>query len=513
VALALRLFRLGHQSLWIDEVFTLYTAAVGQDVPLSHWLEVIHGPLFSLVLHAWCGVAGTSEWALRLPSAVFSAAFVPVLGLVAARWLGRDAAVPAAWLAAGSPFLVWYGQEARNYSLMLLATGVAALAALALRERLTAARAAAWLAGCAAGVLSNFSFVFLAPLHALWFLGAPGRRARRLALLGAAAAAIALTALPWAPQAARTWDWSRLVPARAAPAGEAPLRGATTFHPAAVPFAAHAFLVGYAYGPSLRELRRDASWRTLAPYAPALALEAAVFGALGAAGIAALARRRRLVQAALWIAVPALAVSYLAAQNFKVFHPRYLAVAAPGVLLVLAAGFAALRGPARAALAAGVVVVWAWALAQHYADPRYAKEDYRGVAALLRARGAEGETVVVAGAEDGLIHYYRGPLTVNVVWLGHAADPARMDAELDERVAGSRAAWVVVSRSEDLDPADRFARRLDERWPDAERLRWPGVRVWRLALDGGGAPGAGMAPPRTTDEASAAAAADSTGDE
>jgi 4-amino-4-deoxy-L-arabinose transferase-like glycosyltransferase len=488
VALGLRLFRLGHQSLWIDELFTWYTAAVGQDVPVAHWLENVHGPLFSLILHLWCGFAGGSEWALRLPSAVFGAALVPVTGLVAARWLGREVAVPAAWLAAGSPFLVWYSQEARNYALLVLCAGLGALALFGQRERLTAGGLAGWLAASAAGMLSNFSYAFLAPLHLAWLAGAPGRRGRRLAAVAATAALLALVVAPWVPQVARTWDWARLRPAREAARGETALRGATTFHPAAVPFALHAFAVGYSYGPSLRELRRDASARTLARHAPALALEAAVFVPLGVLGLVAVARRRRLAELALWVAVPAIAVSYFAAQNFKVFHPRYLAVAAPAVLLVLAAGLASVRGRARVTLAAGLVAVWAWSLAQHYFDPRHAKEDYRGVAALLEARGAAGETVIAAGTENGLIHYYHGPLSVNAYWLGFAASPERMDAKLDELIAGSRAAWVVLGRSEDLDPGDVFARRLDRRWPGATRHDRPGIRVWRLPLAGRDAP-------------------------
>jgi 4-amino-4-deoxy-L-arabinose transferase-like glycosyltransferase len=488
VALALRLFRLGHQSLWIDEVFTVQSAAVGESVPIAHWLEVVHGPLFSLLLHVWCGVAGTSEWALRLPSALFGAALVPIAGWLSARWLGRDTAIPAAWLTAGSPFLVWYGQEARNYSLLILAASVAALAVLKLRDGLTPGGLGLWIGGSAVAALSNFSFAFLAPLHLLWFVGVPGRRARRLGLLALAAAVVAVAVVPWVPQVSRTWDWSRLHPARAVRDSETALRGATTFHPAAIPFALHAFVAGYSYGPPLRELRRDASASTLARHAPALALEALVFGALGWLGLREIARRRRLLQAALWIAVPALGVSYFAIQNFKVFHPRYLAGTAPAVLMVFAAALAVARGRSRRALVAGVIVVWAWSLGQLAFDPRYAREDYRGVAALLRERGAPGETVVAAGAEDGLIHYYRGPLSVNAYWLGYTSDPARMDRELDLRIDGSRAAWVVLSRSEDLDPGDRFARRLDQRWPDAERFTRAGVRVWRLPLGTPGAP-------------------------
>src|SRR5262249_22800809 len=116
VALALRLFHLGAQSLWIDEILNHGAADIGSRLTLSDLLQYVHGPLYALILNAWCHVFGDSEWAMRAPSALFGAALVPVAGVVAGLWLGAETVVAAAWLAAFSPFLVWYSQEARNYA-------------------------------------------------------------------------------------------------------------------------------------------------------------------------------------------------------------------------------------------------------------------------------------------------------------------------------------------------------------------------------------------------------------
>ena len=75
-------------------------------------------------------LAGQSELALRLPVALASAALVLVLAFLARAAAGPRALVPMAWLAAGSPFLVWYGQEFRNYTFAMLGAAWAALAAL-----------------------------------------------------------------------------------------------------------------------------------------------------------------------------------------------------------------------------------------------------------------------------------------------------------------------------------------------------------------------------------------------
>jgi hypothetical protein len=277
-----------------------------------------------------------------------------------------------------------------------------------------------------------------------------------------------------------TWAWQRLHPADQPTAEEAPLRPGTTFHAAAVPFALHVQAVGYSLGPSLRELRGGAAGEALRRHLPVLAAVTLVFGVLGAAGLAALARRRRLLDLLLAVGVPLLIVSLFALRNFKVFHPRYVAVAAPFLLLVAAAGLVRLRRPARVAAALGVAALWAVSLGQHYFSPAYAKEDYRGALALVAARGLPGEKVLAVGADEPVYYYYRGGLPVDRLWLGHAARPARLAEELENRLAGARGTWVVLSRPEDLDAEGVFVRTLGTRHPGAEEFRFGGVRVWHV---------------------------------
>ncbi len=489
MAAVLRCARLDHSSLWIDELQTWYNINRGAPMGLTEVLENIHGPLYALLLHGWVRLAGDSEWALRAPSVLFGVLTVPALAWLASRWLGRDAAAPAAWLAAGSPFLVWYSQEARNYSLLVLCVALAMGALVAMRERVSAGRLVLYAGATATGLLSNFSFVLLAPAHVrAWFASGPARAARLRAMAVTAALAL-LVALPWVPRLASTWDWSRLRPQREAVEGETPLRGATTFHAGAVPYALHTFAVGYTLGPSLRELKRDASAATLRRHAPALAATALVFGALGLAGLAELRRRRRLGDALLWIAVPLVAVSYAAIQNFKVFHPRYVAVTLPALLLVVAAGLLRLPRPARAVAAIAIVGLWSVSLAQFYGDPAYVKDDFRAACREVSARARPGETVIAAGAEDPVIYYYvhrfHGRLPVNTYWLGFSAHPVRMDAEFDLLTRGAAGAWVIVGRSEDLDPAGAFERRLGERYPGAERIAYAGVNLWHIPREAG----------------------------
>ncbi|MFI5370539.1 MAG: glycosyltransferase family 39 protein [Candidatus Eisenbacteria bacterium] len=483
VAAALRLFRLGHQSLWVDEIITWSTVTSREPMTVGRLLENVHGPFYSLLLHLWCRVAGESEWALRMPSVVLGTLLVPATAWLAARWLGRETAATAAWLTAGSPFLVWYAQEARNYSMLMLCVAVAGALFLGLGRRLAPLPLAAALATSIVGLLSNFSYAFAAPVHFAWWLGAPGGRGRRLLLALAALALVAIVVVPWTTTIRGNWDWRRLVPRRAPVAGETALRGSTTFHPGAIPFAYHSFAVGYTLGPPLRELRADSSLATVRRYLPEVAATALVFGALGVLGIGALRRRGRLGEALLW-GVPGLVfVSYSAIQNFKTFHPRYLAVVVPMLIVIWAAAIVDLPRRARWVVVVLVAGLWMVSLERHYFDARWAKEDLRSAARVVTERGAAGERVIAVNTVEMLVYYYRGPLPVEHYWLGFVRDPVVM-VDRFRRLKGAGPAWVLLARPEDLDPEGRFARWMDERYPDAERWRFAGVRLWRVGAEG-----------------------------
>lgn len=479
MAAVLRLYALGRQSLWVDEIFTWYSAEVGSRLQIGHLLENVHGPLYSVAVHLSASLFGDREWALRLPSAIAGILTVPAMAWLANRWLGRGTASWAAWFTALSPFLVWYSQEARNYAFLVLFSVVASASLLAARERFTAGSAARWAAASVAAALSNLSFALIAPLHAAWWLTAGRDRGRRVRAALAGLAVLAVVSAPWWPQIARTWDWRRLAPARAAVEGETPLRGETTFHAGAVPFALHAFAVGYTLGPSLRELKSDVRG-TLVRHAPLLAVEALVWTALGVAGLAAVARRRRLADTGLWLIAPLALVSYFALQNFKVFHPRYLAIAFPVVLLIASAALADAKRPWRELLAAGAFGLSLLSLAHHYFDPKYGREDYRGALAVVRAEGRPDETILAAGSVDPVEWYARGVMPVERWWLGWASDSVRMHVKLDDALARKAGVWIILSRAEDLDPGDRFATMLDRRFPQAGRRTMPGVRVWHI---------------------------------
>ncbi|MCA1566783.1 MAG: hypothetical protein LC803_14290 [Acidobacteria bacterium] len=120
-----RLWRLDASCLWFDEVFSVHAARHGWGELLEFVaLDLIHPPLFYLLLKVWMAVVGGGEsvWWLRLfPLLTQAAAIVPLLLLGRELGLRRGGVMRVALLLlAVNGYLIQHAQGLRMYSLLLL---------------------------------------------------------------------------------------------------------------------------------------------------------------------------------------------------------------------------------------------------------------------------------------------------------------------------------------------------------------------------------------------------------
>src|SRR2546428_440194 len=120
--LALLFAHLGRDSLWLDEVTSADVAGApwGRVWAFFRSLPEQH-PLYYLLLRGWT-ILGTSEATLRSLSVVLAIATVWALYALVGRLAGERTARVAAVIAAASPYLLYYGQEARMYALLAFLT-------------------------------------------------------------------------------------------------------------------------------------------------------------------------------------------------------------------------------------------------------------------------------------------------------------------------------------------------------------------------------------------------------
>ncbi|MBN1811720.1 MAG: glycosyltransferase family 39 protein [Anaerolineae bacterium] len=132
IAFAVRAISLDTQSLWRDEVDAMRFATAPLEEVLSNFTRPgWNGPFYFLVLRGWIALTGTSEYAMRFLSLSFGALSVPLTYVLGRRLFNPQTGFFAALLVSVSPYLAWYSQEVKMYT---LASFLALLAIYALRR-------------------------------------------------------------------------------------------------------------------------------------------------------------------------------------------------------------------------------------------------------------------------------------------------------------------------------------------------------------------------------------------
>jgi mannosyltransferase len=120
VYIALRVWHIGSYSLWYDEVFSVLVAKLRwSDLFRQVILDRIHPPLFYVVLKVWIAAVGSSAEKLRLLSVVFSVlTLAPLWSCMGQARLSKWVKLALLLAIACNPFLIFYSQEIRMYSLL-----------------------------------------------------------------------------------------------------------------------------------------------------------------------------------------------------------------------------------------------------------------------------------------------------------------------------------------------------------------------------------------------------------
>ncbi|HET7296887.1 MAG TPA: glycosyltransferase family 39 protein [Gemmatimonadales bacterium] len=209
----LRLYRLGHQGFWFDEGNTalLVHFSPGKMLGLIPQSESTP-PLYYCVAWMWARVFGYDEVGLRSLSAVCGVLLVPVVYAAGARLISRRAGVIAAALAACSPLLIWYSQEARSYSMLALLSSVSLLAFAYARLDPSPRVLAAWVVASALALATHYYAALVVVPEALWLLWVHRRRSVQVAVGVVGVCGLGLIPLAIGQQTSGRANWISFTP-------------------------------------------------------------------------------------------------------------------------------------------------------------------------------------------------------------------------------------------------------------------------------------------------------------
>lgn len=169
----LRLWHLTAESLWLDEVFSVWVARQPWSA-FWHYVRLeSHPPLYYLILRLWLavfaptGAATEADLAARFLSAILSACIVPVAGVTAWRLRGPSCGAFTSLVFAVLPPLVRYGQEARMYAASALLAAIALASALLYAHTLRPRYVAVYTAALIVAFYTHYYIALLWPGFAI----------------------------------------------------------------------------------------------------------------------------------------------------------------------------------------------------------------------------------------------------------------------------------------------------------------------------------------------------------
>lgn len=503
---ALRLTLLGEQSLWYDEGVTWLLSQMQTLGELIAWTAAdIQPPLYYLLMWGSDRLFGSSEWALRWPSAIFNTLTISLIYVLARQlWPGRTLqSAFFAWLAAFiftlSPLMVYYSQEARMYTLLVLEATVSSYLLLKIlhhqdREYHQFHRKSFlpffYILTTTAALYTHYFAVFLLLAHAafaglvLWRHGWPRRLLRQILLV------LGLPALlfgPWLPiLLARLGDDPSYWP------------GALKLHEAV-----RKTLISFTVGETVFE--QTGIWLALGYLL--ILMGGTVWAIFRWPKLRTFGPRDRLESLSfllLWLLLPLVLILTLSYQSPK-FNPRYTLLAWPAFSLLLAAavvtGFTP-RPVSRFTLFAGrlffslsllfILATSGFSLFNWFADIRFSKDDFKALSQFVRERIEADETVLLSSGHLFPVWvYYYGWENWTPLPMMPRLDVTRVTdlsiaVDIAPAVESKAGVWLVAWQDEVIDPngiVPFWLDRIGRRPGDAGDFYGVGLEHWRLDPD------------------------------
>jgi mannosyltransferase len=372
LASSLRLWTIGYESYWLDEIISIRQA----QMPLNEGIQLvqndIHVPFYTILLHYWVYAFGISETSSRTLSAILGIMAVLAVYLIGKRWFSERVGLYASLMFAVSAIQVAYSQEARMYSLLVL---LATISFLLFRELLDRPNALMIIGYALANVMIIYTHLFgflVLGVQAIYYvvyylLG----KARPRNLIYGVLIMICTSAsfIPWIPtfliQVTKTGNYFWI--------------------PKPDLSSLMSLMIGYLGG---------------------------TFVFCAFVGLAILAYKQNLKRDSpllyAWAFIPVILVFIYSISSHSLFQPRYLLFTAPPMALLLCANLANLRINARLkdiaviALAAIMVIP---TLNQAY---RVDKDNLRELSIFLRENANNDELIFIHPFyyEESVLYYY-----------------------------------------------------------------------------------------------------------
>ncbi|MBX4215395.1 glycosyltransferase family 39 protein [Candidatus Parcubacteria bacterium] len=431
-ALAISLFVFMHESLRLDESQSLWQTSHSPSRILAIVAEDVHVPFYHLLLHYWELLFGNTAEAGRALSLLFFLAGIPALYLLGLRaYENRTVALFAAALFALSPFMNWYGNEIRMYSLFALLAILSHYFFLGLAKRGDRFSFVAYGLTTLFGIFTHYFFFIVVFIQAVYFFwerrSFPEGTFRRLVMMGSF---IFLAFAPWAAYVTKLGLGTNTSPLLPVP------NSVNVFNALAE------FFIGF---------QKDGLNAVIVSSWPLTVL----------VSFLTLRKHNRPPAESIYFLAAAflpIILIYVASLVWKpLYVSRYLIFTAPALYLVVAWVIHTYARPVSFAFRSLILVVMVGTLGVQMfsgADTPV-RENYRAATQYLNEHSAPNDVIIVSAPFTiyPVEYYYRGEASLKTLpdWNRNVIGPippfeeGKLPAEADKLTGGYRRVWVLLS--------------------------------------------------------------------
>jgi 4-amino-4-deoxy-L-arabinose transferase-like glycosyltransferase len=478
MALGLRLYQLGHENFWMDEIYQVKVASQSlRDIVLNYNLQVVPGsgkkdqaPLSFIVTHFFVSSEDTERMA-RLPSAIFGTLGVLALFVIGCQLFSYRVALLATVFLAISPLHLWYSQEARWYAQWGFIT---TLSYIALVYSCRTDRTTSWIIYGLTLILNVYTFIYSIVISAsqvisltlIYFLQ-KDKQPSLLRFLSVHFLVICVS-LPvlWVTinRLDNTTGWLRSVGL-----GE-------------LPYTFFAYTAGFSVGPTLHELHALPSITDIVTGYPIILIFAAVFFPVMVLGALKVIKKPIALAFLLpwFLGLPVLSF-FIAILSNVAYQVRYTFASLPAFALILAIGIFSVKSRMlRGGCIFAIVFCNIFALSNFYWDGRYNKEDIRAAMVYINKSKTNAASVFSLGPILRSVQYYGKNLNIVRVGINECNEKINWkEPEQSTEVHDINAVWVIASRDwENCSAA--YLNSLSKSYVVTDHQRFTGVNLWLL---------------------------------
>lgn len=432
-----------NQSLWLDEATSVKAASLGVSKILTEFApNDFHPPLYYILLHYWILIGGSGEGWVRLLSVVLTFLTMLLVYGIGKIIVGNKFGTLAGVLFGTGPLVFYYSGEARMYALAMMLVTLSIFGFVKFLESRNWRWWMLWVLGMTLSIYTDYLPILVQPVFFLaLFWSEAAKRAKKAIIFGLLVELLLFA--PWLP---------------------------TLFYQLANGAIVQSVAPGWwkILGPlSLKSLALlwvkmvigRISFFNKFIYASVVGIMSLIFGG---ALVFAIRRRAKLGIIWMWLLIPVL-VGAIVALRLAIFQYFRFLFIAPAFYLLVAAGASKL-GKRVAILLITINLVFD---AIYILNPRFYREDWRGVTNYIRKNRTESSVVLFpnSGQADGY-RYYSSPVPVVEPKAWYESRPSRV--------------WLFRYVQEIFDPQDTLRKGLENMgYHKIEEKSFNQVLVWR----------------------------------